>query len=242
MHDVTSKRSWLVDWRIGCETAMTGRIIRLHGDPHRDVQSLLPWYVTGRLDAAEQAEVEAHLSACPECQAELKFERRLKAEIVGLPMDVERGWALLQRRMELNPPKRAGRAPIRAWLTEAGREASRGWRAGGPWLGWAMVAPLMLLVFAVRTQPPTQAARYHALGAAPVSAAGNLVVMFRPDISERALRQTLRASHARLVDGPTSTDAYVLQVPAADRTAALATLRARAEVALAEPIDSDEPR
>lgn len=220
---------------------MTGRIIQLHGDPHRDVQALLPWYVTGRLDAADQAEVEAHLSACPECQAELGFERRLKAEVADLPIDVERGWALLQRRIVLDRAHQVRKPSIRTWLAAAGREARLRWRAGGPWLGWALAAPLLLFVLAVRTQPPAQPARYHALGAAPAAAAGNLVVMFRPDISERALRQTLRASHARLVGGPTSTDAYMLQVPAAERAAALATLRARPEIALAQPIDSGGP-
>ena len=43
--------------------------------------------------------------------------------------------------------------------------------------------------------------------------------------------------YARLVDGPTQADAYVLQIPAARRELALATLRARHEIVLAQPID-----
>ena len=81
-------------------------------------------------------------------------------------------------------------------------------------------------------------AAYHALGAAPAPALGNVVVIFRPDTSERELRQTLVANHARLVDGPTAADAYVLHVPAAERAGALTRLRGRADIVLAEPIDS----
>ena len=46
----------------------------------------------------------------------------------------------------------------------------------------------------------------------------------------------VRASGARMVDGPTVTDAYVLSVPAAKATDALARLRAEPSVRLAQPL------
>jgi hypothetical protein len=39
------------------------------------------------------------------------------------------------------------------------------------------------------------------------------------------------------VGGPTEADAYVLSVPMAQRAGALATLRRRADVVMAEPIE-----
>jgi anti-sigma factor RsiW len=40
-------------------------------DPkHRELELLLPWYVKGRLDAAETQRVQAHLETCPTCRAE----------------------------------------------------------------------------------------------------------------------------------------------------------------------------
>ena len=75
-------------------------------------------------------------------------------------------------------------------------------------------------------------------GAKPTGEAGNLVVIFRPDASEQAIRETLRANGARMVGGPTAADAYVLSVPGAARTLALSRLRGSASVVLAEPVDA----
>lgn len=221
---------------------MTGRIIPLHGDDHLEARSLLPWYVTGRLDASEQAQVEAHLGVCAECQAELGFERRLHVEIAALPIEVEESWTLLQRRLDPDPPARARTAAVGGRLAAALRELGRQWRGGAPWLGWALAAQtaLLLLVGALAL-PGARPDRYHALGAARAAAAGNAVVIFRPDTTERNLREALEASHARLVDGPTAADAYVIHVPAAERAAALAKLRRRADMVLVEPIDSSGP-
>ncbi len=208
-------------------------------DDHRDLQDLLPWYVSGQLDAAELAGFETHLHACGPCQAELKVQRQLETEIKRLPMDVEQGWSQMRRRLEQERVRE--RRPARsawAWLQPAGAGA-RGWGvATGP--GLAMAGVLMIASAAVLFSyaPP---ARYHALSAAAAPSAGNALVMFRPDIRERDMRDALAASGARLVDGPTAAGAYVLQVPAARRADALARLRARPDVELAEPVDPAGP-
>ncbi len=217
---------------------MTGRIIRFRGgqrqDAHLTAQMLLPWYATGRLDADERALVEAHLGRCPQCQAELALERRLDTEVAELPMDVDQAWAALRPRLGR---RRAPRGISGAW--RAGLDAARGALARpAPWLGWAFAAQTAaLLIVAVLAVQPLRPARYHALGAAPPPASGNVIVTFRPETSEQDLRNTLNDNHARLVDGPTAADAYVLHVPAAERAAALAKLRKQAEIVLAEPID-----
>ena len=66
-----------------------GNVIRLPGDRHREIQLLLPWYVTGRLDEADTARVETHLAGCAKCRAELKVEQRLDQEVAGLPLGVK---------------------------------------------------------------------------------------------------------------------------------------------------------
>jgi anti-sigma factor RsiW len=217
------------------------RIIRLHGDDHHQAQTLLPWYVTGSLEASEQQQVEAHLSVCPQCQADLQSERRLDAEVAALTIEVEHGWTRLQGRLDLNPRRRGALAAPGEWLTAIHRDATRKWRGATSWLGWALVMQaLVLAVVGMVLLRPAQPARYHVLATAPAPATGNLVVIFRPDTRESDLRSTLRGARARLVDGPTAADAYVLEVPAADRSAALARLRAQASIVLAEPIDAGE--
>lgn len=205
-------------------------VIHLHGDPHRNTDSLLPWYVSGQLDAGERAEVEAHLTGCAECRAELRLERRLGAEVAGLALDAEAGWERLRDRVIPEPrivPVERAVAP--RWHPAFGRP-----RNFGLFLG-AQAAMLALAV--VLLPPRVPEAPYHTLGAAPSERTGNLIVLFRPDAREQDLRSALGAAHAQLVDGPTSAGAYVLHVAPAERAAALALLRAGNDVVLAQPID-----
>jgi anti-sigma factor RsiW len=204
---------------------------RLPVDEHQDLQDLLPWYANGQLDPSEHARVEAHLHGCAACQAELRLQRQLESEIRRLPIEVEQSWARMQRRLE---EERRPTPPIRTRGVAAG---GFGWAARP---GWAIAAALMM-TFSVLLLTFSQPARYHALGAAPAAALGpargNVLVMFRPDMRERDMRAALQSSAARLVDGPTAAGAYVLQVPAPRRAEALAKLRARADIELAEPLD-----
>ncbi len=225
---------------------MNGHIISLHGDLHDDACALLPWYVTGQLDDGDAARVEAHLPLCAQCQADLAAERRLQAALAGLdePVgDVDAGFDALRGRLA---PRSSHGVTIdlattrRQRLTQVGRQ----WRNSAPWLRWAVAAQLFLLVLAgvalvAITKPAVSPApQYHTLGAAPVSDAANIVVVFRPDIRESELRRTLRDSRARLVGGPTAADAYLLHVDAADRAATVEHLRHEDTVVLAEPVDA----
>jgi hypothetical protein len=236
---------------------MSGRIIPLRGEPHERIQALLPWFVTDRLDAAERAEVEAHLGGCVDCRTEERLERRLSAEVAAMPMDVEQSWARLRARLDRPSPYRdrgSGGGLAAAWRG-LGRRLRGGppWMAqpvhgGPPWMGWAMagqaalMVALLAMVWPHAGPAPGVDARYHALGAASSTRVGNVVVMFRPDTPERDLRAALVADQARLVDGPTAAGAYVLNVPAARRDSALTALRRRAGVVMAERIDATGAR
>jgi hypothetical protein len=219
-----------------------GRIIPLH-DRHQEAQELLPWYVTGTLDAAERLMVESHLADCPECQAELASERRLRAEVAAMPLDAELGWAAFRQRLEAEakvvtpplPPRRASRLPamgaaLRGAIAKPGRT---GWIMAAQAAALVLVATLVIPSF----NPP---AAYRTLSAPPTatSTAGNVIVMFRPNTPEQDMRRTLVENGARLVDGPTEANAYILAVPFPQRTATLAKLRAQTDILMAEPIDS----
>jgi hypothetical protein len=223
-----------------------GRVIRFRGGRHREVQELLPWFLAGRLDAEEHALVETHLTVCADCQAEVRFQRRLGSEIAQMPLDVEQSWTLMRQRIEQDAqPRPAARPkPARerwtppAWLGGGAPLAGAwAWRSPIPLGGAALAGALLTLGVVSITGPLGQADRYHALSAGPSVSSGNVMVIFRPETPEKNLREAMRASHARLVGGPTDADAYVLSVAPAERDTALASLRARADIVVAQPID-----
>jgi hypothetical protein len=86
-------------------------------------------------------------------------------------------------------------------------------------------------------------ALYRTLGASNARATtGNLVVVFNPTTPEGDLRRMLRDAGARIVDGPTQTNAYVLDVPAQRINQAMQALRAEHAALLVEQLDPQAPR
>ncbi len=211
------------------------KIIRFNGDRHRETQVSLPWYVMDQLDDAERAEVEAHLADCAACRHELEVERELAAQVVSLPLIADAGWAAVSRRMhgQTHP----------GFIQRTGH-ALKGLFSQSNQLRWLVAVQLLALVvvgsaYVLTTRP---AAEYHALSDRPTYDAGNVIAIFRPDVSEQQFRATLIASNARVVDGPTASGAYVLRVPDGERAATLARLQQNKDVVLAQPIDAEPGR
>lgn len=201
-------------------------VVWLRDNLHRQAQSVLPWYVTGRLDAAERAAVDEHLANCAACREDLQAEREIAALLGSDSADMEATRALQQR---LQARKRRDEPwHIPAWIGRLG------------WLltGSALAASLIAIV----AVPRFVRADYHALDAPAAEVPGNVIVMFRPDTSERELRSLLTASRARLADGPTASGAYVLRVPQTKRAAILAKFEADESIVLAQPLDADLQR
>ncbi|WP_019833522.1 zf-HC2 domain-containing protein [Sphingomonas sp. PR090111-T3T-6A] len=210
-----------------------GNILRFNGNPHLETERLLPWYVTGQLDPEDRLQVEAHLAECEECRAELMLERKLGGEVARLPIGAGLDWEAFSRHLDPAPPPAAPEGRVLPMIRRAlARPGRTGWFLSAQ---AAFIAALAVLIVPVLRPAP---APYHALGAAPTPANGNAIVIFRPDTSEQALRETLNANGARLVDGPTAADAYVLHLPAERRDAVIARLRADHDIVLAEPINA----
>jgi len=144
----------------------------------------------------------------------------------------------LSRLRDRLPPQRSAAAGPFVW--QSLRQWLRG-RTSNLWVGWvvaaqfAAIAILGVLVMATNEQPLA----YRTLGASGPAehARGNLVVVFDPSVTEEDLRRILRSTGARIVDGPTSTHAYVLQVEPARQADTLAALRAETRVTLAERLE-----
>jgi anti-sigma factor RsiW len=200
-------------------------IISLRDEPHRHVELLIPWYASGQISLEDAAVVDAHLAGCAQCRAALEQEQRLKAAVSGLPISADLGWEKLQRRL----------APHRPPRPTIDRTFNLNWPIALAAFASVQVALLTMAVIVFR--PAASPTSYQTLAAPALSAPGNLIVLFRPETSERELRQTLALAGARLVGGPTDVGAYILTVDPAQRDAALAVLRARSNIVLAQPID-----
>jgi hypothetical protein len=248
------------------EQAAVANVVPLDREGHAPTQALLPWYVAGRLDDAERAAVAAHLAGCERCRTEAELERHWAALLAAAealpagdptgdtPAAVEQGLADMHRRLAALEPaprtagghveddRRAAKPARPEFLTALVAAALARWRKVWPPAGlapgwrWALGAQcgLIVLLLSVRLAPTP--AGYHALGSGTVPA--NAVVMFRPESTEAQMRAALRDAHARLVGGPTATQAYLLWLPQADATA-LARLRTQPGVALAESLDAE---
>ena len=210
---------------------MSGRVFRLDPATHKVVDTLLPWFVNGTLDADERALVERHVADCARCRQEVEWLRGLTAALVAGERSPEGASAFRKVRRRL---ERRGRRPGRAW----GRLLTV------PWTQWVIGAQLVLIAglgtitYHSVFQDADHSARYRTL-AAPGKAAparGALVVVFDPGTSEAELRRVLREAGARVVDGPTATNAYVLDVASQEQARSLATLRAERAVVLAEEL------
>ena len=195
-------------------------VVPLDTDEHHAVQALLPWYATHRLDGDDVTLVEAHLANCPRCRTELDLERVLQTvqPLSDQRGAVEHGLAKM-RELIRSGPQRARPAP---WLR---------WVLGGQ---FAVIA----LLTAVLVLPRGSIVVYRALGTPSAAAAANAVVMFKPGATEQEMRAALRSSGARLVDGPTASNAYLLSLPSQGHAAAITLLRAQPAVSLAESLDA----
>ena len=232
--------NWLERSSAAAEATVNGQVVPLLPDAHRELEELLPWYASGALRSEDVERVEQHLPGCAQCQADLAFERRLQSRMQALPpphADVERGLARLRRRID-----DAGR---QQGAVRRARGQPGGWRDGAAWWRWALLAQgLVIAGLAVLLAMPSN--DYRGLGDAapatrPDAATAQIVVRFRADATERDIRAALTASGARVVNGPTATEAYVLAVPAARLQAAVAQLRAHAAVTLAESLEARTP-
>ncbi len=196
------------------------------------------------LDDDERAIVEEHLPSCAACRRELEWHQQLRtAHAVPAPVrDVDRAFAALRTQLPatLAPP------PATGWLS-----ALRAWWQEQQFLTrWALaLQPLLILgLVGALLWNPARSAReesglFHALGrpAAALTSA-RLVIVFAPDVTQVEMRRVLLASGARIVDGPTAADAYILAVPPARAEQAAQQLRAEHSVLLIQPLDARESR
>jgi hypothetical protein len=210
---------------------------------HQKVQLLLPWYVNQSLLKHEHRLVEDHIHDCLACRRELDNLRKLAEAVAEAPdpdLAAETSFASLRAKL---PARAIGRAQPTAsakpsMASGIGRFTPR---AG---VRFAMAACLLLTVipltlYMARTN---MAGDYYTLSAAkPESAGGKeLRVVFANSLSPVEVASILAEIHGRRIGEPNSAGALTVRIetdadsPRLDE--AIALLRSRQDVLLAEPV------
>jgi len=205
--------------------------MRFDPSAHKVVDALLPWYVNRTLEGDELEYVRAHLEECAQCRQEAAWLRELHAACVtaGSVPGASNPLYKLRRQLETRSTKHT-----------FVRRLAGTWQTSNAWARWGAVAASFVLGAAVilATSGPREAvdpAPYRTLGAVTTAdASGSLIVVFDPATTEAELRRILREAGARLVDGPTQANAYVLDVPAGQHGHAMQVLRKEHAVVLVE--------
>ncbi|HEY1139390.1 MAG TPA: zf-HC2 domain-containing protein [Lysobacter sp.] len=219
------------------------KILRFEGSAHSETQRLLPWYVNDTLDAADFSRVEEHLAECGQCRRDLEFLRLLESGCMQASPVPDPTASFTRLRDRLQPPRAHASASLLTRLRAT-------WGGSPAWLRGAAAASLVLAagvwgLALVRDEAP---AMYRTLGDAPSETAvrdkdlRHLVVVFDPHIEHARMQQLVRASQARIVDGPNEAGAYVLAVPADREASVRDALRAASGVTLVETLDADGQR
>ncbi len=130
----------------------------------------------------------------------------------------------------------AGRArPVKTSPWSA--QISAGWRTAQPWVRGLLAAQLAAIAVlgSLLVTDSRNEATYHMLGASNRSTQSRdaIAVIFDPSITESELRRVVSGVGARIVDGPTSMNAFVLEVPATQLDHAVQGLRAEHSVRFA---------
>jgi hypothetical protein len=203
---------------------------------HLEAQDALPWLANGTLAGAELERVQAHVETCAHCRADLALLRTVHAAGPGPDLDFDPDRALARLMPQLDA------APVQETPGLLQRWRNRMAANDGAWLRAAVAlqfcAIAVLATLLARPAAHPESDTYRALGAAGANGMARVVVTFRPDTPEAELRRIVRASGARIVGGPTVTDAWL--VGADGRLdPVLARLRTEPAVTLAEPLAVD---
>lgn len=201
-------------------------------------QSELAWHQALREhepQAAIMPDVDAAFAKLlPRLQPEVQSARQAE-----LPVELQAGLqagSVLKTNTAVDQPAPGWLASLKSRLKEYLQQPGRDWAMATIACQFVLIAGLgMGLVFQYGEQDGRNH-EYRALSAASGMesdrhADGDIAVSFKPSATIREIQKSLHASGARIIDGPTIADVYILSVPTEQYQQALQTLSAEAHVA-----------
>ena len=203
-----------------------------------EIEVLLPWYVTGKLDAADMARVEAFLDAHPDMRRQIDLVREEQTqstaanEALGYPSagSLDRIMAVVGH--DAGDWARTG--SLRTWLSEffaAPSPQGVRWAAAAAGLLLLLQAAVIGALIVGRSADPYQTAGGEQVIAGP----GALIVGFADKATMPAISALLGEVGAQIADGPKPGNLYGVRLTKSNATSAereevARRLRARPDV------------
>lgn len=199
------------------------------------IGQLLPWYVTGKLDASERADVENALKRFPELRAQLDLIQAEMADTVKLneAMAMPRADAT-ERFMELVQEDVQRSAPAKPQPFKVLLEWLALQLAGPP--RWAVAAGVLAIVVQAALigglVVERQGDGFHTAGGGETRSEGTLVLArFSDGVTLAVLTERLAAQGITIVDGPKAGGMFTLRIgpddmSVAERVKSIADLKA----------------
>jgi anti-sigma factor RsiW len=206
-----------------------------------EIETLLPWFATNKLDADDQIRVETYLDAHPEMRAQLAIiEDERHAAILGNEaIQAPAGMAGLERLRQSIAAERtlSDRAAEQAagWFSQLASIFTSPTPTAVRWAGAA--AAVVLLAQAVtigtlmNTTGPEGPGYETASGTKTVATGTRVLIQFEPSASAERIAAALNAAGAEIVAGPRQGGLFEVRLSSAklsadERDAAIARLRA----------------
>jgi hypothetical protein len=206
---------------------------------HDSTALLLPWYVNGSLDDEQRKMVENHVAVCLTCRSELNTQHRIarfvqSRDITSVGADI--GFAQLRRRIQ--PEQRTRLRRVRNWLRSRLPVPAIVWVFGVAVAASVLTVLPLLQEFSGPASVPGEFRTLSADNGHLEFRANSLRVVFAEGLDAETRQNILHMINAVEVTASSPRGVLTVQVPEGELVQALAMLRARKEVRLAEPVYS----
>lgn len=171
---------------------------------HSEMQELLPWFVNGSLNEAEQSRVDAHLGECPECKLAVEQLVAVSAEFnlsTDIPDDlIDAGRQGVETFLEGLPPQRD--SAVAGWIRSA-----------------IAVCSVAVVVIAIAFAIPGGDTFRTLSKVLPAAERRPVVqVVFSPEATEKTIRELLLQDGNEVLSGPTRQGVYRVALGAGQRS------------------------
>lgn len=206
----------------------------------------IPFLLNGTLSASARAELQAAIAAEPALARELELQRRIRDAVnqsaavphrSSLPQFLNRLAAESQREVNQSSASYASNVKglqrsVTPLSTVVASQSRRGWK-----IAFAVAASLVVVQAAILAPLLNQSpATLEPLSGASATVTANLQIVFKPEATERQIRELLRANGVEIVAGPSALGVY--QARATDAAKAATQLGAAATLIESASVNS----